>query len=158
MRERVIERRIKQEMKIRENQFGFMPGRSTIEAIHVLRRLIEKYKEWKKDLHMVFIDLEKAYDSIPRRIIWDSLKARGISLMYIEVIRDMYDRVSTKIQTPVRMTEPFPVKVGLHQGLALCPFIFTVITEEISKSIWETVPWCMLDLIKQRAGSGSGRA
>ena len=37
--------------------------------------------------------------------------------MYIEAIRDMYDIVSTKIQTSVGMTEPFPIKVGLYQGL-----------------------------------------
>ena len=53
----------------------------------------------------------------------------------------MYDNVSTTIQTPVG---PFSVKVGLHQGSTLSPFIFTVIMEEISKSIWETVPWCMI--------------
>ena len=86
---------------MRENQFSFMLGRSTTEAIHVLRRLMEKYRERKKDFHMVFIDLEKAYDSIPRRIIWDSLKAKGISLRYIEVIQDMYDNVSINIQTLV---------------------------------------------------------
>ena len=40
--------------------------------------------------------------------------------------------------------ESFPVKVGLHQGSALNPFIFSVIMEEISKSIWEMVPWCMI--------------
>ena len=45
--ERVIEGRIRQDMVIRENQFGFMPGRSTIEAIHILRRLMEKYRERK---------------------------------------------------------------------------------------------------------------
>ena len=53
----MIEKRIRQEIVIRENQFDFMPGRLTIEAIHVLRRLMEKYRERKKDLHMVFIDL-----------------------------------------------------------------------------------------------------
>ena len=55
--------------------------------------------------------------------------------MYIEAIEDMYDRVSTNIQTPMGITEPSPVKVGLHQGSTLSPFIFTVIMEEISKSI-----------------------
>ncbi|XP_057544003.1 uncharacterized protein LOC130823399 [Amaranthus tricolor] len=101
---------------------------------------MDKYREQKKDLHMVFIYLEKAYDSIPRRVIWDSIKARAISSVYIEAIRDMFDRVSINIQTPVGITEPFPVKVGLHQGSTLSSFIFTVIMEEISKSIWETVP------------------
>ena len=42
------------------------------------------------------------------------------------------------------MTEPFLDKIGLHQGSALSPFIFTVIMEEISESIWEKVPWYML--------------
>ena len=142
--ERVIEGKLRQETVIREHQFGFMPGRSTTEAIHILRRLMEKYRERKKDLHMVFIGLEKAYDSIPRRVIWDSLKARGISSVYIEAIQDMYDRVSTNIQTLVGITESFPIKVELHQGSALSPFIFTVIMEGISKSVWETVPWCMI--------------
>ena len=84
---------------------------------------------------MVFIDLEKAYDSIPRSIVWNSLKNRGISRTYIEVIQDMYDRVSTNIHTPIGMIESFLIKVGLHQGSALNPFIFTIIMEDISKSI-----------------------
>ncbi|GKD87231.1 retrovirus-related pol polyprotein LINE-1 [Tanacetum coccineum] len=62
--ERVIERRLRRETRVTENQFGFMPGRSTTEAIHLLRSLMEKYRERQRDLHMDFLDLENAYDSI----------------------------------------------------------------------------------------------
>ncbi|GJV53662.1 hypothetical protein Tco_1449403 [Tanacetum coccineum] len=46
-----------------------MPGRSTTEAIHLLRSLIEKYRERQRDLHLAFIDLEKAYDCVPHDIM-----------------------------------------------------------------------------------------
>jgi hypothetical protein len=55
---------------VTENQFGFMPGRSTMEAIFLIRQFMERYREQKKDLHMVFIDLEKAYDKMSRNIMW----------------------------------------------------------------------------------------
>ncbi|GKE08578.1 retrovirus-related pol polyprotein LINE-1 [Tanacetum coccineum] len=69
-KEKVIERRLRRETMVLENQFGFMPERSTTEAIYLFRSLIEKYKETQRDLHMAFLDLEKAYDSVPRELIW----------------------------------------------------------------------------------------
>jgi hypothetical protein len=55
--EKVIEHRMRGMMHITMKQFGFMPGRSTMEAIFLIRQVMERYKEQKKDLHMVFIDL-----------------------------------------------------------------------------------------------------
>jgi hypothetical protein len=67
--ERNIEHRLRG-VTVTENQFGFMPGRLTMEAIFLLRQLMERCREQKKDLHMVFIDLEKAYDKVSRNIMW----------------------------------------------------------------------------------------
>ncbi|XP_074362990.1 uncharacterized protein LOC141703349 [Apium graveolens] len=77
--EQVIEIRLRSKVTVSENQFGFMPGRSTMEAIHLLRHLMEKFRERRTDLHMVFIDLKKAYDSVSRNIIWTSLESKGVS-------------------------------------------------------------------------------
>jgi len=67
--ERVIERRLRKDVSISENQFGFMPGRSIIEAIYLLRRLMDFYRDKKVDFHMVFIDLEKTHDRVLREVL-----------------------------------------------------------------------------------------
>ena len=64
LRERIIEARLREITNIADNQFGFRPGKSTRETIFALRMLQEKYKEKNKELHVVFVDLEKAYDRV----------------------------------------------------------------------------------------------
>ena len=64
--ERIIEARIRKEVTIAEQQFGFMPGRSTTDAIFCPRMLLEKWTEGQKAVHCTFIDLEKAYDRVLR--------------------------------------------------------------------------------------------
>ena len=65
----MIEGRLKSSVESSKNQFDFRPDRSTIEAIHLLRSLIECYRDRKMDLQMVFIDLEKAYDRVSRDVL-----------------------------------------------------------------------------------------
>ncbi|GJU90167.1 retrovirus-related pol polyprotein LINE-1 [Tanacetum coccineum] len=86
--ERVIERRLRRETEVSEIQFGFMPGRSTMEAIHIIKILMEKYKERQKDLHLAFLDLKKAYDSVPRELIWKTLSDKGTPMRYIKVFQE----------------------------------------------------------------------
>ena len=57
--ERVHENRLRNIVSISEEQFGFVKGKSTTDAIFALRHLQERYREGQQDLHRVFIDLEK---------------------------------------------------------------------------------------------------
>jgi len=85
--ERVIEKRLRKDILISENQFGFMPGRSTTEAIYLLIRLMELYKDRKVDLHMVFIYLKKAYDRVPREVLWGCLEKKECLLCMFDLLR-----------------------------------------------------------------------
>ena len=91
-----------------------MRGRSTMEAIHILQRLIERFRVAKNDLHMVFIDLKKAYDKVPRDVFWWVLKKKAVPLKYVSIIRDMYEEVVTNVRTCGGLTDEFPITIGLH--------------------------------------------
>ena len=67
--ERILETQIRKEISIDSMQFGFMPGRGTTDALFILWQMQEKYLGKKKDIFFAFVDLEKAFDHIPRRNI-----------------------------------------------------------------------------------------
>ncbi|XP_071708532.1 secreted RxLR effector protein 78-like [Rutidosis leptorrhynchoides] len=115
-----------------------------MEAIHIVRSLMEKYREKQNNLHMAFLDLEKAYDCVPRELIWKTLNVRGVPSRYIRTIRDMYEGAKTRVRTTVGNTEFFPVEVGLHQGSALSPYLFTLILDELTQRIQDDIPWCLI--------------
>ena len=67
--ERIAESLNRQVMTIDESQFGFVPGKGTTDAIFVIRPLQEKYHTVGIQIYMPFVDLEKAFDRVPQRVI-----------------------------------------------------------------------------------------
>jgi hypothetical protein len=97
-----------------------------MEAIFLIRQLIERCKKQKKDLHMIFIDLEKAYGKVPTNVMWRALQKHKVLSKYITLIKNMYDNI------------------GLHEGSALSPYLFTLVMNEVIRDIQGGIPWCML--------------
>jgi hypothetical protein len=115
-----------------------------MKAIFLIRQLVERCREQKKDLHMVFIDLKKAYDKVPRNAMWWALQKHKISIKYITLIKDMYDNIVTSVRTRNGDTNDFPINIGLHQGSTLSPYLFALVMDEVTRDIQGGIPWCML--------------
>ena len=97
--ERVLDRRVRECTDIHERQFGFMPGRSTTDAIFILKQTIEQYREGQKDICVTSIDLEKAYYRVPREEIWRTMSERLVPDKYVKLVQDMYTGCRTKVRT-----------------------------------------------------------
>ena len=87
--ERVLDRQVRECTDIHGSQFGFMPGRSTTDAIFILKQTIEQYREGQKDICVTFIDLEKAYVRVPREEIWRTMRERLVPEKYVKLVQDM---------------------------------------------------------------------
>ncbi|KAK3552185.1 hypothetical protein QTP86_005114 [Hemibagrus guttatus] len=142
--ERVVEARLRKVVEICEQQYGFMPRKSTTDAIFALRILMEKYRDGQRELHCVFVDLEKAYDRVPREELWYCMRKSGVAEKYVRVVQDMYERSRTVVRCAVGQTEEFNVEVGLHQGSALSPFLFAMVMDQLSEEVRQESPWTMM--------------
>ena len=84
----IILQRLQQKLEqhLRDEKHGFQPGRSWANLIFTLRMLVEDSKEWNKKLYLLFIDLDKAFDSVDREILWKIIKHYGIPPKVVELI------------------------------------------------------------------------
>ena len=77
--EKVLEEMLRKLIKVDDRQFGFRSGRSTIDAIFIMLQIQEKFNEKKKKLFHIFVDLEKAFDRVPKGGIMWALRRKKVT-------------------------------------------------------------------------------
>ena len=122
-------------------QFGFRPGKGTTDAIFIVRQIQERYLEKKKNLWMAFVYLEKAFDRVPREVVWWALTSLEVEEWLVTVIRAMYEGVTTAVRMKDGESDSFEVKVGLHQRSVLSPLLFIIVLEALSKEFCAGLLW-----------------
>ncbi|KAG7298024.1 hypothetical protein JYU34_018785 [Plutella xylostella] len=115
-------------------QAGFRKGFSTTDHIFTLTQVIEKYKEYNKDLYLEFVDYTKAFDSVSHSQLWESLKEQGIPTKYISILKAIYSKTSAQIRLE-KIGDTFPIKRGVKQGDPISPKLFTALLESIFRII-----------------------
>ncbi|EYC21322.1 hypothetical protein Y032_0019g3752 [Ancylostoma ceylanicum] len=112
--ERLVDMRLRDVVEIASDKFGFVPDRSTIDVIFIARQLMEKYREKNKPSHIAFLDLKKAYDRLPRTVLWQVMRERGIPEYMVKMIQDMYEGATARVRTVHGTTSKFTIAVGVH--------------------------------------------
>ena len=112
--ERVIEKRIRELVKVDDMQFGFMPGKGTTDALFILRRMQEEFRGKEKKLYMCFVDLEKAFDRVPRKVMEWALRKKSLPEVLVKAVMSLHVGSRTKVRVGSGLSEEFGVRVGMH--------------------------------------------
>ena len=138
--ERIIEAGLRDRVEISKQQYGFMPGKGTTNAMFAVRMLMKKFREGQRELHCVFVELEKAYDRVPREKLWYCMGKSEMGKKYMRLVQDMYEKSEAVVRCAVTTTESFKVKVELHQRSALISFLFALIMDRLTDEIRREPP------------------
>ena len=137
---KILTRRI--EKKIDEalfsEQAGFRSNHRTTDHIHTENMLREKCRDFNLPTCLIFVDFEKAFDSVEFDAIMKSLIYQGIELQYIHLLKDIYSNCTSNIALN-EMKTTFDINKGVRQGDTISPKLFTNCLEYIFRNInWDT--------------------
>ena len=100
--ERVLDDGLRKDVTIDDMQFGFMPGKGTIDTVCILMWIQEEYLDKQMKLYTCFVDLEKAFDRAPRKVTEWAMTKNGIPEASVTAVMSLSKGTRTK------------VKVGAH--------------------------------------------
>ena len=90
---------------------------------------------------MAFVDLEKAFDCVPQKVIWWALRKLGVEEWIVLLVQGVYANVRSRVRVGEGFSKEIEVKVVDHQGSVLSPLLFIIVLEALSREFRADVPW-----------------
>jgi len=115
-------------------QAGFRKGRGTRDQIANICRIIEKAREFQKNIYFRCIDYAKAFDCVDHNQLWKILKEMGIPDHLICLLRNLYLDQEATLRTGHGTTDWFQIGDGVRQGCILSPCLFNFYAEYIMQN------------------------
>ena len=123
------------DQKIQDEQCGFRRGRGTTDQLFILQQIAEKAWEYAQPVYISFVDLEKAYDRVDRRLMWRTLEEYRVDRQLIGAIASLYTDSKSCVRILGRKSEMFRVGAGLRQGCVLSPLLFIIYMDRIARCL-----------------------
>ena len=138
--ERILDKRLREkvEHKLGEEQLGFRKGRGSTGGMFALRQLVEKRLEMQGHMALAFVYLEKAFDTVPRKMVMPTLRWMGAPESEVKMVEATYENTTGRVVVGSGMSNEFQVNIGLRQGSALSPLLFILVMELICRKISTT--------------------
>jgi hypothetical protein len=126
---------LKDNESIQDEQGGFRPGRGCPEQIFVLSEAVRLRRKSGKRTHACFIDVSKAFDRVWRDGVFKRLRDEGVEGKLYRVIRGIYSRVQSCVQTEGKQSRWFNLSTGVRQGCPLSPTLFAVFIDGLIRRL-----------------------
>ena len=132
---RTIVRRLQEavDVLLRKEQAGFRKHHGTSEQIFILRNIVEQSLEWNATMYLIFVDYEKAFDSINRETLWKIMKSYGIPQKFIMMVKAFYRNSKVAVLHGGKKSEWFEVKSGVKQGCVMSGLLFLLVIDWIMR-------------------------
>jgi hypothetical protein len=101
-----------------------------------LRTLIEQNIHKRKKVYCYFVDFRKAFDTVPRDLLWQVLDEMGIVGRFMQCLQSMYSQDSVRVMHPTEgLSTRFPCGIGVKQSCPLSPLLFGLYLDGLEKHL-----------------------
>ena len=119
----------KLEPLLRKEQAGFRSHRSCIDQINTLRIVVKQSLEYRSPIYMIFVDFERAFDSLKHSVIWQTLTECGVPTKLVNIIKELYNKSTCQVIRRNKKSENIPIRSGVKQGCVLSPLLCNIVLD-----------------------------